>query len=54
VWSNTLRPVWSCCAPGLGVLVVGVISWSGEGVETKSLAMLFGLSKVSRESNKPL
>jgi hypothetical protein len=35
--SNTLRPVSSCRVPELGVLVVGVTSWSGEGVEHKSL-----------------
>jgi hypothetical protein len=35
--SNTLRLVWCCRVPELGVLVVGVTSWSGEGVEPKSL-----------------
>jgi hypothetical protein len=34
--SNTLRPVRCCRVPELGVLVVGVTSWSGEGVEPKS------------------
>jgi hypothetical protein len=44
--SNTLRPVWCCRLPELGVFVVGVTSWSGEGVEPKSLEMAFGFSKV--------
>jgi hypothetical protein len=44
--SNTLRPVSSCRVPELGVLVVGVTSWSGEGVEPKSLEVAFDLLKV--------
>jgi hypothetical protein len=44
--SNTLRPVWCCRVPELGVLIVGVTSWSGEGVEPKSLEMLFDPMKV--------
>jgi hypothetical protein len=44
--SNTLRPVWVCRVPELGVLVVWVTSWSGEGVEPKSLEVVFDLSKV--------
>jgi hypothetical protein len=44
--SNTLRLV--CCyrVPELGVLVVGVTSWSGEGVELKSRKMEFDPMKV--------
>jgi hypothetical protein len=38
--------VWFCRVPELGVLVVGVTSFSGEGVETKSLEVVFGLSMV--------
>jgi hypothetical protein len=41
--SNTLRPVSTCRIPELGVLVVGVTSWSGEGVEPKSLEVVFDL-----------
>jgi hypothetical protein len=41
--SNTLRPVSSCRVPELGVLVVGVTRRSGEGVEPKSLVMVFNL-----------
>jgi hypothetical protein len=37
VRSNTLHPVSSGRVPELGVLVVGVTSWSGEGIEPKSL-----------------
>jgi hypothetical protein len=44
--SNTLRPVSSCRVPELGVLVVGVTSWSGEGVEPKSLGVVFDLYEV--------
>jgi hypothetical protein len=33
--SNTLRPVCSCRVPEPGVLVVGVTSWSGEGVRSQ-------------------
>jgi hypothetical protein len=33
--SNTLRPVCSCRVPELGVLVIGVTSWSGEGVRSQ-------------------
>jgi hypothetical protein len=33
--SNTLRLVICCCVPGPGVLVVGVTSWSGEGVRSQ-------------------
>jgi hypothetical protein len=36
----------SCRVPELGVLVVGVTTWSGEGVEPKSLKVVFDLSKV--------
>jgi hypothetical protein len=35
--SNTLRPVSSFRVPELGVFVVGVTNWSGEGVGPKSL-----------------
>jgi hypothetical protein len=38
--------MWCIRVPELGVLVVGITSWSGEGVEPKSLEMVFGLSKV--------
>jgi hypothetical protein len=38
--------LWSSRVPELGVLVVGVRSWSGEGVEPKFLEVVFGLSKV--------
>jgi hypothetical protein len=38
--------VWCYRVPELGVLVVGVTSWSGEGVGPRSLEMAFGLSKV--------
>jgi hypothetical protein len=38
--------VSSCRVPKLGVLVVGVTSWSGEGVEPKSLEVALDLSKV--------
>jgi hypothetical protein len=31
--SNTLRPVSSCRVPELGVFVVAVTNWSGEGVD---------------------
>jgi hypothetical protein len=31
--------VSSCCVPVLGLFVVGVTNWSGEGVEPKSLSM---------------
>jgi hypothetical protein len=41
--SNTLCPVSSCRVPELGVLVVGVTSWSGEGVGPKSLEVVFDL-----------
>jgi hypothetical protein len=44
--SNTLHLVWSCRVPELEVLVVWVTSWSGEGVEPKSLEVVFDLSKV--------
>jgi hypothetical protein len=33
--SNTLRLVCSCCVPEPGVLVVGVTSWSAEGVRSQ-------------------
>jgi hypothetical protein len=49
VWaqrSNTLCPMSSCRVPELGVLVVGVTSWSGEGVEPKSLGVAIEPSKV--------
>jgi hypothetical protein len=44
--SNTLRPV--CCSHVFepGVLVVGVTSWSGEGVEPKSREMVFDPMEV--------
>jgi hypothetical protein len=35
--SNTLRPLSSCRGPVLGLFVVGVTNWSGEGVGPKSL-----------------
>jgi hypothetical protein len=38
--------VQCCCVPELGVLVVGVTSWSGEGVEPKSWEMVFDPMKV--------
>jgi hypothetical protein len=38
--------VWSYRVPELGVLVVEVTSWSGEGDEPKSLEVVFDLSKV--------
>jgi hypothetical protein len=41
--SNTLHPMSSCRVPELGVLVVGVTSWSGEGVGPKSLEVVFNL-----------
>jgi hypothetical protein len=44
--SNTLRQVLSYRVPELGVLVVGVTSWSGEGVEPKSREMVFDPMKV--------
>jgi hypothetical protein len=44
--SNTLRPMSSCRVPELGVLVVGVTSWSGEDVVPKSLELVFDLSMV--------
>jgi hypothetical protein len=37
--SNTLRPVSSCRILVLGLFVVGVTNWSGEGVEPKSLGV---------------
>jgi hypothetical protein len=37
--------VWSCRVPELGLLIVGVTSWSGEGVGSKSLEVAFGLRK---------
>jgi hypothetical protein len=36
--SNTLRPVLSCRVPVLGLFVVGVTNWSGEGVQPKSIS----------------
>jgi hypothetical protein len=39
--SNTLRLVSSCRVPELGVLVVGVTNWSGEGVGPKSFEVVF-------------
>jgi hypothetical protein len=33
--SNTLRPVHGCRVPEPSVLVVGVTSWSGEGVRSQ-------------------
>jgi hypothetical protein len=36
----------SCRVPELGVIVVGVTIWSGEGVEPKSQYVVFDLSKV--------
>jgi hypothetical protein len=39
--SNTLRPATSGRVPELGVFVVGVTNWSGEGVGPKSLEMEF-------------
>jgi hypothetical protein len=50
--SSSLRgviPYVQCGAavcPELGVLVVGVTSWSGEGVEPKSREMVFAPMKV--------
>jgi hypothetical protein len=44
--SNTLRPVCYSRVPEPGVLVVGVTSWSGEGVEPKSQVMVFNPMKV--------
>jgi hypothetical protein len=35
--SNTLHPLSSFRIPGLGVFVVGVTNWSGEGLGPKSL-----------------
>jgi hypothetical protein len=35
--SNTLRLVSSCRVPVMGLFVVGVTNWSGEGVGPKSL-----------------
>jgi hypothetical protein len=35
--SNTLRPVSSCRVLALDMFVVGVIIWSGVGIEPKSL-----------------
>jgi hypothetical protein len=35
--SNTLRPVSRCSVLVLGLFVVGVTNWSGEGIEPKSL-----------------
>jgi hypothetical protein len=35
--SNTLHPVSSCRVLVLGLFVVGVTNWSGEGVVPKSL-----------------
>jgi hypothetical protein len=37
--SNTLRLVLSCRVLVLGLFVVGVTNWSGEGVRPKSLIM---------------
>jgi hypothetical protein len=44
--SNTLRPVQCCRVPELGVPVVGVTSWSGDGVEPMSRVMVFDPMKV--------
>jgi hypothetical protein len=44
--SNTLRPVRCCHVPELGVLVVGVTSSSGEGVEPRSRETMFDPMKV--------
>jgi hypothetical protein len=41
--SNTLRPVSSCRVLELGVFVIGVTNWSGEGVRPKSLEVVFDL-----------
>jgi hypothetical protein len=41
--SNTLRLVSSSRVPELGVLEVGVTSWSGEDVGPKSLVVVFDL-----------
>jgi hypothetical protein len=41
--SNTLRLVSSSRVPELGVLAVGVTSWSGEGVGPKSIEVVFDL-----------
>ena len=41
--SNTLHLVSCCRVPEPGVLVVGVTSWSGEGVGPKSLEVVFDL-----------
>jgi hypothetical protein len=38
--------VWFFRVPELGVLLEGVTSWPREGIEPKSLEMMFGLSKV--------
>jgi hypothetical protein len=43
--------VLSCRVPELGVLVVGVTSWSGEGIEPKFLEVMFELSKVLPSSS---
>jgi hypothetical protein len=44
--SNTQCPVSSCRVLGIGVLVVGVTSWLGEGVEPNSLEVAFDLYMV--------
>jgi hypothetical protein len=44
---NTLHPVRCYRVPELGVLVVGVTSWSREGVEPKSWEMVFDLTLVT-------
>jgi hypothetical protein len=44
--SNTLHTVSSCYVTVLGLFVVGVTNWSGEGVGPKSLGTVFDLSKV--------
>jgi hypothetical protein len=40
---SILHLVSSCRVPELGVFVVGVTNWSGEGVRPKSLRVVFGL-----------
>jgi hypothetical protein len=44
--------VSSCRVPDLGVFVVGVTSWSGEGVEPKSLEVVFDLSERGISSDE--
>jgi hypothetical protein len=36
---SLLHPVSSCCVPVLGLFVVGVTNWPGEGIEPRSLSM---------------